>query len=187
YHAVRLGVGLRVMPQPEGTTWFHAGELPEAQAKVFSEIGGKFVNIAKAENSGDEAAIKAARTDLDAAAQAFVDSVKTVNGDYAPFSKINAEVAYNNYHPFRWAWVLYFLAMVSWSVVYFGGRDMYAKFGWALLGAGVVFHLWGLGLRVYILARPPVSNMYETVNWVALVALIFSAILYRFGRNAIVM
>ena len=37
---------------------------------------------------------------------------------------------------------------------------------------------YGMALRSYIMARPPVTNMYETVIWVPWVTVILGAILW---------
>ena len=53
---------------------------------------------------------------------------------------------------------------------------------WRLVVAGFLFHAYGMALRVLISGRPPVTNMYESVVWVAfggmLFALVFEAV-YR--------
>jgi ABC-type transport system involved in cytochrome c biogenesis permease subunit len=54
--------------------------------------------------------------------------------------------------------------------------------GFAFLIAGFLVHAYGMALRILISGRPPVTNMYESVIWVAwgvmLFALVFEAI-YR--------
>ena len=47
------------------------------------------------------------------------------------------------------------------------------------MGLGFLLHTYGFGLRVYITGRAPVTNMYETVVWVAWGAIIVSVILER--------
>ena len=54
---------------------------------------------------------------------------------------------------------------------------------WASIAIGFILHTYGFGLRVYLTDRPPVSNMYETVVWVAWGVILFSCILeaiYKF-------
>ena len=49
-------------------------------------------------------------------------------------------------------------------------RRMLYGLGLAGLAAGIGWEVWGFGHRVYITKWAPVTNMYETVIWVALVA-----------------
>jgi ABC-type transport system involved in cytochrome c biogenesis permease subunit len=54
--------------------------------------------------------------------------------------------------------------------------------GVALLAGAIIFHTYGLVLRVLILSRPPVSNMYESVvymNWALMVTAAIFAIVRR--------
>lgn len=97
-----------------------------------------------------------------------------------PAWKIQLETLYQKTHPFRWAWICYaaagiILLLSNWA------RAGYAA-AWLLAGAGFLLQVAGFAARVTIAGRPPVTNMYESVVWVAfgtiLFALIFEAI-YR--------
>lgn len=94
-------------------------------------------------------------------------------------SKIAVEVAYQKIHPFRWAWILYLVAGVALLAI--PGRAGYTL-GWIFGGAGFFLQLAGFILRILISGRAPVTNMYESVVWVAFgtifFALVFEAI-YR--------
>lgn len=98
--------------------------------------------------------------------------------------KIQLEVAYQKAHPFRWAWILYATA----GIILLLSRTSWEKLGyriaWLLAGSGFLLQAAGLASRVLIAGRPPVTNMYESVIWVAfgtiLFALIFETI-YRAG------
>ena len=90
--------------------------------------------------------------------------------------QIEREIHYNHLHPFRWAWVLY---LVSFFTLLLGARN---RLGAGFFTAGLGLHAYGIVLRCLIAGRPPVTNMYESVIWVAFgvaaFALIFSVI-YR--------
>lgn len=98
--------------------------------------------------------------------------------------KIRLEVLYQKAHPFRWAWILY----ASAGILLLLSRNSWERRGyrlaWVLAGSGFLLQAAGLLARVVIAGRPPVTNMYESVVWVAfgtiLFALIFEAI-YRAG------
>ena len=97
-----------------------------------------------------------------------------------PAWKIRLETAYQKMHPFRWAWICYAAAGVVLLLTGLG-RAGYAA-AWVLALAGFLLQVAGFSARVAIAGRPPVTNMYESVVWVAfgsiLFALIFEAI-YR--------
>jgi ABC-type transport system involved in cytochrome c biogenesis permease subunit len=105
-------------------------------------------------------------------------------GGLPPSWKISLEVAYQKTHPFRWAWILYAMA----GIILLLSRNSWEKLGyrlaWVLAGSGFLLQAGGLLSRVLIAGRPPVTNMYESVIWVAfgtiLFALIFEAI-YKAG------
>ena len=93
--------------------------------------------------------------------------------------KIAIEVFYQKLHPFRWAWILYLAAGVGMLVI--PGKPGYAL-GWVLGLGGFLLQLAGFVFRILISGRAPVTNMYESVVWVAFgtifFALVFEAI-YR--------
>jgi ABC-type transport system involved in cytochrome c biogenesis permease subunit len=97
-----------------------------------------------------------------------------------PKWKIQLETIYQKAHPFRWAWICYATAGIV-LVLSKLGHVGYAA-AWALAGAGFVLQAAGFAARVAIAGRAPVTNMYESIVWVAfgtiLFALVFEAI-YR--------
>lgn len=96
--------------------------------------------------------------------------------------KIRLEVIYQKAHPFRWSWILYAFSGIV--LLAFRGRSKKHAYraAWILAGTGFLLQAAGLTARVLIAGRPPVTNMYESVIWVAfgtiLFALLFEA-LYR--------
>ena len=97
-----------------------------------------------------------------------------------PAWRIQLETLYQKAHPFRWAWMCYAAAGII-LVLSNLGRAGYAA-AWILAGAGFLLQVAGFAARVTIAGRPPVTNMYESIVWVAfgtiLFALVFEAI-YR--------
>jgi ABC-type transport system involved in cytochrome c biogenesis permease subunit len=97
-----------------------------------------------------------------------------------PAWKIQLETLYQKAHPFRWAWMCYGAAGIILLLSNLG-RAGYAV-AWVLAGAGFLLQVAGFTARVTIAGRAPVTNMYESVVWVAfgtiLFALVFEAI-YR--------
>jgi cytochrome c-type biogenesis protein CcsB len=97
-----------------------------------------------------------------------------------PAWKIALEATYQRVHPFRWAWIFYATAGLL-MIFLPQGRAGYTA-GWIFAGAGFLCQVAGFTSRILIAGRPPVTNMYESILWVAfgtiLFALVFEAI-YR--------
>jgi ABC-type transport system involved in cytochrome c biogenesis permease subunit len=89
---------------------------------------------------------------------------------YPPPSSTAAEVVYNRLDPLFWAWVA---AAVSVAVLAVSlrvlGRSMF-WLGMSALGASQVLIVTGFALRVYFTGWAPVTNMFETIVFVALCA-----------------
>ncbi len=94
--------------------------------------------------------------------------------------KIELEMLYQKAHPFRWAWMCYAAAGIILLPSNLGRAGYIAA--WGLAGAGFLLQIIGFAARVTIAGRAPVTNMYESVVWVAFgtifFALVFEA-LYR--------
>lgn len=98
----------------------------------------------------------------------------------ASSGRLKAEVLYNKKNFFHAAAIFYFLGFLVLSV--FGKFIRWKELGFALVGAALALHTAGLGLRIFILSRPPVSNMYESMifmNW----ALIIFAVIFSWVRR----
>ena len=65
-------------------------------------------------------------------------------------------------------------------------KKRWLRFAWSFFSAGILLHICGMVVRSYLAGRPPVSNMYETVVWVPFGVLLFSVIIYRFGKQVLV-
>lgn len=94
--------------------------------------------------------------------------------------KIAVETFYQRLHPFRWAWILYLAAGVC--LLTMAGRLAWWGYraAWMFVLGGFALQVLGFVCRVFVSGRAPVTNMYESIVWVAfgtiLFALIFEAI-----------
>lgn len=97
-----------------------------------------------------------------------------------PTWKMALESIYQKSHPFFWAWVAY--AIAGGVLIFFGKNHMGYYTAWVFTLIGLLFQVAGFVVRVLIAGRAPVTNMYESVVWVAFgtvfFALVFEAI-YR--------
>lgn len=87
------------------------------------------------------------------------------------------EIRYNKSHPFRKAWMLYLAGLAVLAFVKAEGRSTGYWAGFSLIASGFLMHIYGFYMRCSIAGRPPVTNMYESVIWVAFGAVLFAFIL----------
>lgn len=182
FQEVAAGRMLKLVPPKEGDTWLAVAEMEPAQQEAFMEVTKAFVNHIGAMAS--EQSTTETGNALDAAVGKFQEVAKAQNPAlYDHDSVIRAEVHYNEFHPFRWAYVSYFLAFIFLLLVWTLNKPGIERFAWIFLVGGFLLHTYGFGLRMYIMGRAPVSNMYETVIWVSWGTILFAGILeliYKF-------
>ena len=122
---------------------------------------------------------------------AFEKSAKEWKGKVAEGSalvspwKIALEVQYSSMKPFQVSAFFYFLSLFILTL--FKRQGVLYRLGLAALFTAVLFHTLGLGLRVIILGRPPVSNMYESVIFMNWALIVFALVFWLIKRNAAVL
>jgi ABC-type transport system involved in cytochrome c biogenesis permease subunit len=131
-------------------------------------------------------------------AAALADFLATVDGVSRAFQPPPAadltgrELWFNEYNPFRKAWLAGLLAAtLLGSSLTAGGRWRWAArtlYGAGLLGyAGCLgWAVAGFYCRVSISGRPPVSNMYESIIWVAFMTAAFGLVLEMVYRRGVI-
>ncbi len=83
-------------------------------------------------------------------------------------SQFDQEVFYLDFKPYRKAALFYgFSLLMIGFFLQFKSQNVIKAMAQACFWVGFVLHTYALGLRVYILDRPPVSNMYESVVFMA--------------------
>ncbi len=83
--------------------------------------------------------------------------------------RVVSEVRYNRIAPFRWAWIVAFLGTLCYALSFGRLRRWMFWVGSAVMFFSVAWGVYGFYLRVAITGWAPVTNMYETVIYVALV------------------
>ena len=170
--AIFSGDAFRVIPHPTSAneSWYslrdlEGADLPPPVLRVKTLLAALLL----AEREGDRAGIGSAGAALERRLAELAPEV------YPKAEALDREVHYNQLKPFRLAWFLYLVGLLALMP-----RLLPAWAGMTsiLLGFGV--QAYGMLLRVLISGRPPVTNMYESVIWVAwgavLFALIFEAV-----------
>lgn len=98
------------------------------------------------------------------------------------FAKIHLEVFLNTLSPFFWAWIFYLLSFLL--GIFLWKKPHFRKAFLTFLGAGFLLHTLGMLIRSYLMGRPPVSNMYESLVWVPWVSVLLSSgFFYIYKKN----
>jgi len=93
-----------------------------------------------------------------------------------PRAKLHLEVLYMKFHPFRWAWVCWLLSSVFLLAAGQKTRSRALTLGWTFSIIGTLLLVAGFAARIWIAGRPPVTNMYESILWVAFGASLFGTV-----------
>lgn len=98
---------------------------------------------------------------------------------------LEAEYHYNGFDPFYYSLLLYLLALLFFlSAQLFLSKIMLSLSAISLFG-GWGIHTAGILARMYIMGRPPVATLYESILFVCFVAVLFSLVFEWKGRNGI--
>ncbi len=95
--------------------------------------------------------------------------------------KIGLELFYQKIQPFHWAWILYLFSGFA-LFLFPKGRLAYVA-AWCLALIGLLLQATGFACRVLIAGRPPVTNMYESVIWVAFGTILFALLFESVYRS----
>ena len=157
------GESIKVIPPSEGDAWISPFEMDTPLSGTFKQL--------------IVLAIEEKIVDFNLKTYEWINEVdKLTHQKYR--QKVELEVRYHDLKPFQWAWMLYLVAFLCLSIL--KENKWIRRGGIAALVTAVLFHTLGLTLRVLILGRPPVSNMYESMiymNWIVIVtASIFSVL-----------
>ena len=172
------GEALRIIPHPDDpkATWYSIADLNNPQVPQATRIRALLGALVSAYTEADLPGVETASAGLASRLAAIAPAVYPAEKDLA------MEVHYNRAKPFRTAWILYLLGFLALIASFPLASKSVSRAGMALVVGGFLFNGYGMLLRTLISGRPPVTNMYETVIFVAwggvLFALIFEAV-YR--------
>jgi len=187
FREIAGGNMLRLIPAKEGDSWLSVAAFEGEQKTAFAEVTKAFIeHIGAVAQNMPVAQLEQTATALDQSVLKFREVAKSNNPQaYDHDTKVNVEVFYNHFHPFRWAYILYMLASVMVLLVWTMNKPGLMKFSWAFASLGFILHTFGFVVRMYLMDRAPVTNMYETVVWMSWGAVVFAGVLeiiykYRF-------
>jgi len=181
FRDIRSG-GIRVAPNKDkdNSNWVALADLEGPQRELFFQVLKDF-SVTLTNESADTS------TYIGALNQFTASAAQNNPEAYPTQSRMAIEVHYNSLAPFMWAWIFYALAAVCIFFSLLFRLRIFTIAAWASTLVAFVLHTYGFGLRVYLTQRPPVSNMYETVVWVAWGAIAFTSIFSIIKRKTYIL
>lgn len=168
------GEPLPIVPAAAGKPFLRAG--PTKGDPGTEKVVAALAAFGKAYTSG---------AGVDAAADDLVRAIQSTGVmDRKSAQAVSVEVAYNKYQPWLITSVLYALALVLLGVSRLAMKRVFLIAGSVVTVLAVAAHITGVGMRIAILGRAPVSNTYEALLWMGLVAIGVGAIAQIFNRRA---
>jgi cytochrome c-type biogenesis protein CcsB len=169
---------------PDQTSWTTLADRDFAQGAPVQEVMAAVISAyATEDRTAFDSAVAQTHSVIESRIPGWTDADRR---------RLDVESVYNHSRPFFWAWVLYLGAGLlgafssAWQKSYGeAGEGRSRRFFQAALVLGILgtsLHVLGMGMRIWIAGRPPVSNMYESVIWVSFGTMLFAWILYSTRR-----
>ncbi len=95
------------------------------------------------------------------------------------------EAFFNRFDPFYQAQILYVLIFVLGCCAWLGWTKPLGRAAFVLLLLALALHTFGLGARIYISGRPPVTNLYSSAVFIAWAGVVLAVGLELYFRNTI--
>lgn len=185
FRELAAGRFLRLAPpalDAKNEAWISLSDLDPTLSESFIQITRAFVkNIERVSKSSEDGSSESqVKEELQKSVADFSKKAQQLNpAKYADAEKVNTEVHFNKLHPFGWAALFYLAGFISLLLLLIFMKEKFYPLAWMMAVLGFAFHIYGFGLRIYIMGRAPVTNMYETVVWVALGVMVFAFILEK--------
>jgi len=119
------------------------------------------------------------------AAHLYIDSVRNQlsKDDLKKLDKFSLELFYQENSPFTWSIMFYIFAFIFFIVSFSSSKPLWYNLGLFSVVAGFIPHVMGLIMRIIIMARPPVSSLYETFIFVGFIAVFLGLLIEYFNRQ----
>lgn len=157
---------LRVIPLEDQSDWASPWELindgkATPATRKFIESWGAIALAWQTGNSADwQSAIKTLRSDI----------TEKMGKDSIISKKLDIEDLYNTLSPFTTS-IFIFAASMALSFLYLASRNaLLRRISLVALLAALSIQTLGLGIRIFLMERPPVGTLYESLLFVALIA-----------------
>jgi len=100
-------------------------------------------------------------------------------------SFIGLETHYNNWKLFFWSKFIYFFAFLAGVTAFIGGGEKMRRLSLFFTLVALIPHTAGIVMRMLIMGRPPVTNLYATFIFVAWICVIVSLVTERVQKNGL--
>jgi ABC-type transport system involved in cytochrome c biogenesis permease subunit len=102
--------------------------------------------------------------------QSHVKEAQTLLPDNVNYLKIKAEKIYDALSLIDWTLFLYGISFLS-SILFFRlGKNVFYQVAMGTIGIGILLHTAHIAFRIFILSRPPVGTLYESILFVSLIS-----------------
>ena len=180
---------LKIFPTISGgeQKWFSAWEIffVHSQVKNQNLIFKKLENLnnlTKAYQAKDQAKFSANLASFNEFVEATMQEESLLKGF---IFRTKAEVFYNRLDPFYLATIFYGLSFLTILLYFLLNRKVLKTISWFSLLIAFLFNSLGLGIRVIISHRPPITNLFETFIFVAFIIVLFGFFLERYNKAGI--
>lgn len=180
---IQTGLAWSLIPTPPPNAW-DSLEKPRSD-EAGKKIRSLFGELVRAYYEGNQ-------SQFERFSEIFRQTVEGAIQNYGAQEKSHVELEYLYYRLdlFTWAWIIYLAAALTWTASFVASSRLKKKFQMpaaALTVTAFLIHILGFIFRCKIAGRPPVTNMYESVIWVSLGAMLFGFIVYWRRKDSIVL
>ncbi len=141
----------------------HLGPLPEKDRK---KIQSSWQNALSAYREGR-------MEEVGNSLEAFQKTVSALHPSAIPPPwRLRLEVRYQHLQPLRLAWILYGVAAFMLAFSLGKKQSPLRRVALFVIAAGFLLHTGGIIVRMILAGRPPVSNFYESMVWLAWITVV---------------
>lgn len=192
YQDHRMGRRLEVLPVAGSADghWASVAVLLRTNWDATTDPTGGIRQVKQALAQARVAYRAGAAAEFQSAAAALLGAVADTGprlGAYPAARTIRLEVIYNRWVPFRFAWVFTLLAALALLLDRGTSWRGFRWVGWGACGAGLAAMSAGFVMRMLISGRAPVTNMYESVIYLALGVTVLGLLFELVSRRQLVL
>lgn len=114
-----------------------------------------------------------------------IKAIQEAVGKYVQWKKLRFEVFFDQFEPFYVSTIIYLLAFILTVVSWLLPSWNLQKTAYWVLVVGLVVHSFGLGSRMYLQGRPPVTNLYASAIFIGWVGVLIGLLLERLAKHGL--
>jgi cytochrome c-type biogenesis protein CcsB len=192
YQNHRMGRELEILPIAGSTTkdWISVAHLLLTPFDNDNDPAGHYRYVQDLLRQAWQAYRQDDAEALNRIAAALKDAVRLRGpelGEYPTSGQMDLEIAFNDWVPFRYAWILMLASALAMLLCLGSGWRFLLAGAWIAYGLGLAAMIAGFAMRIAIAGRPPVTNMYESVVYVGFGAAAFGFILELIYRKRFIL